>query len=83
MTIRILRRMLSAEFVGLILVLVALQALTYGIASSLRNTDTKYFFWVCLIAALIAVVIVTAVTSLGTGVRDAFNSIATTINAAV
>jgi transglutaminase-like putative cysteine protease len=52
--VRVLRRILSAESMGLILVFAALQALTYGISSSLRNTDTKYFFWVCLLAALIA-----------------------------
>ncbi|HEX6035574.1 MAG TPA: transglutaminase-like domain-containing protein, partial [Anaerolineales bacterium] len=54
---RILRRLLSAESIGLILVLVALQTLAYGISSSLRNIDTRqsvYFSWVCLLAALIA-----------------------------
>lgn len=54
MIVRIARRILSAEMLGLLLTLVALQALTYGIASSLRNTDTKYFFWVCLLAVLLA-----------------------------
>ncbi|HLF72819.1 MAG TPA: transglutaminase domain-containing protein, partial [Anaerolineales bacterium] len=54
MIIRILRRVLSAEAIGLILVVVALQALPYGISASLRNTDTASFFWVCLLAALIA-----------------------------
>jgi transglutaminase-like putative cysteine protease len=38
---------------GLILILAALQTLSYGISSSLRNTETGYLFWVCLIAALI------------------------------
>ena len=52
--LRLLRRLLSAEALGLLLVAVALQALTYGISSSLRNTDTTYFFWICLLAALIA-----------------------------
>ena len=52
--LRLLRRLLSAEALGLLLVAVALQALTYGISSSLRNTDTTYFFWACLLAALIA-----------------------------
>ena len=52
--VRLLRRMLSAEFIGLTLVVIALQALTYGISSSLRNTDTTYFFWVCLLGVLIA-----------------------------
>src|SRR5215211_3737335 len=54
MMLRLLRRIVSAEFMGLVLVLVALQALTYGISSSLRSTDTRYFFWVCLVAALLA-----------------------------
>jgi hypothetical protein len=52
--VRILNRIFSAEAMGLLLVSVALQALNYGIASSLRNTDTKYFYWVCLLGALIA-----------------------------
>lgn len=52
--LRLLRRLLSAEALGLLMVAVALQALTFGISSSLRNTDTTYFFWVCLLAALIA-----------------------------
>ena len=52
--VRLLRRMLSAEALGLLLVAIALQVLTYGISSSLRNTDTTYFFWVCLLAVLFA-----------------------------
>lgn len=52
--LRILRRLLSAESIGLLLVVVALQTLTFGISSSLRNTDTTFFFWVCLLSALIA-----------------------------
>ena len=54
MIVRLLRRIASAEALGLLLVVVALQALTYGVSESLRNTDTTYFFWVCLLAALIA-----------------------------
>ena len=54
MALRLLRRLLSAEAIGLILVVVALQALTTGISASLRNTDTTSFFWICLLAALIA-----------------------------
>ena len=52
--VHILRRILSAEVIGLILILAALQALTSGISSSLRNTDSRYFFWICLLSALIA-----------------------------
>lgn len=54
MIARILFRIFSAEVMGLVLVLTALQAFTYGVASSLRNTETKYFFWVCFFAALLA-----------------------------
>ena len=50
---RITKRILSADVMGLILVLAALQTLTYGISASLRNTDTRYFIYVCLVAALI------------------------------
>src|SRR5512134_694391 len=52
-----LPRLLSADVIGLILLVTALQAFTYGIASSLRGASGQqgmYFFWVCLIAALIA-----------------------------
>lgn len=52
--VRLARRLLSADILEVLLVSAALQALTYGIASSLRNTDTQYFFWICLLAALIA-----------------------------
>ncbi|HJR81261.1 MAG TPA: transglutaminase-like domain-containing protein, partial [Anaerolineales bacterium] len=54
MMLRLARWFLSADVLGMLLVSAALQALTYGIASSLPNTDTDYFFWVCLLAALIA-----------------------------
>ena len=36
-----------------VLIALALQIFTYGVSSSLRSTDTKYFFYVCLVAALI------------------------------
>ncbi|HLO15973.1 MAG TPA: transglutaminase-like domain-containing protein [Anaerolineales bacterium] len=55
---RFLRKLVSAEVIGGILILVALQSLTYGISFSLLGTDTRqqwgYFFWVCVLAALIA-----------------------------
>src|SRR3990172_11218951 len=54
MSVRIPGRILSAEALGLVLVVTALQTLTYGITFSLQNTDTKYFFWVCLVAALLS-----------------------------
>ncbi len=53
MTVRLLRRLFSADVLGLIVLLVALQAFVYGLGSSLRSTDTSSFFWVCLLAALI------------------------------
>lgn len=46
-----LRRILRVEILGPVLILVALQMLTYGIASSLRATDTRYLFGICLVAA--------------------------------
>ena len=52
--LRFLRRLLSADVMGLLLVLTAVQAFTYGVSSSLRNTDTRYFFWICVVAVLIA-----------------------------
>ena len=54
MIARILGKILSADLLGLLLVVTALQDFTYGVSSSLKNTDTKYFFWICLLAALIA-----------------------------
>lgn len=52
--IRLARWLLSAEVLGLVLVSAALYALTDGITSSLRNTHTDGFFWICLLAALVA-----------------------------
>jgi transglutaminase-like putative cysteine protease len=52
--LRFLRRLASADVMGLLLILTAVQAFTYGVSSSLRNTDTRYFFWICAVAVLIA-----------------------------
>jgi transglutaminase-like putative cysteine protease len=52
--LRFLRRLASADVMGLLLILTAVQEFTYGVSSSLRNTDTRYFFWVCAVAVLIA-----------------------------
>jgi transglutaminase-like putative cysteine protease len=52
--LRFLRRLVSADVMGLLLILIAVQAFTYGVSSSLRNTDTRYFFWICAVAVLIA-----------------------------
>ena len=53
MIIRIVRKLFSAEIMGLVLVVFALQVFAYGVTSSLRNTDSIYFFYICLIAAWI------------------------------
>ena len=50
---RLLRRVFTADVMGLLLVVIALQTLVYGVASSLRTTDTTYFFYVGLVAALL------------------------------
>jgi transglutaminase-like putative cysteine protease len=52
MIARLARGIFTAEALGLILVLTALQTLTYGIAFSLQATETGYFFYLCLLAAL-------------------------------
>src|SRR5690242_509975 len=52
--VRFLRRHFSADVMALILILIAVQALTSGISSSLRDTDTRYFFWVCFVAVMLA-----------------------------
>ena len=48
---RIARRFISADTVGLFIVVLALQVFAYGVTSSLSQTDSTYFFYVCLIAA--------------------------------
>jgi len=47
-------KMFTAEVLGLILVVASLQSLSFGISSSLHDTDTQYFFQVCIIAALLS-----------------------------
>ncbi len=54
MIARILRGALSAEVMGFLLVILAVQLLTSGIAASLRNVDTRYFFLICLLSTLTA-----------------------------
>ena len=54
---RIVRALFTAQALGWILMLSALQILTLGISASLRNLDagqSAYFFWVCFFAALMA-----------------------------
>jgi transglutaminase-like putative cysteine protease len=53
MILRLLRKILTVNAVGLLLVILALQILTYGVSSSLRDTDTKFLFPICLTAALV------------------------------
>jgi len=53
MIVRLLRKLLSVEILGPILVIAALQMLTYGISSSLPGTDVGYLFSVCLFAAVL------------------------------
>ena len=54
MMLRFLRRVFTADVMGAILVIVALQTLVYGISASLRTTDTTSFFYASLVAAVIA-----------------------------
>ena len=51
---RLVRKLFTAEVMGLMLVLLALQTFTRGIASSLPNTNTKFFFFASLIAVLLS-----------------------------
>jgi len=53
MIVRVGRKIFNADAIGVVLAVIALQTLTFGIASSLRNTDTRYLFLVCLVAALV------------------------------
>jgi transglutaminase-like putative cysteine protease len=50
---RLLRKLLSAEVLGPVLVAASLQMLAYGISSSLPGTDVSYLFLVCLLAAIL------------------------------
>src|SRR4030095_10984911 len=54
---RLFKKLFTAEIMGLALVLLALRLFIYGITSSLRNTDTKYFLLACLVALLIGSVL--------------------------
>ena len=53
MIARLSKRIFTTDLIGLILVFLALQALVYGISASLRSTDTKYFYYSCMVAALV------------------------------
>ena len=51
---KLFSRLLSADALGIIFMVAALQVLTYGISESLRNTDTSSFFNIGLIALVIS-----------------------------
>jgi len=53
MMLRIVRKLMNADILGLFLVVLALEVFVYGVSSSLRDTEIDYFFYVCVIAALI------------------------------
>ena len=57
MILRFARGLLTANVIGVLLVFFALQMMTYGISSSLRDTDTEYLFPICLTAALVGLCI--------------------------
>ena len=52
MIMRLLKKILTVNAAGLLLVILALQIMTYGVSSSLRDTDTKYLLPICLTSAL-------------------------------
>jgi hypothetical protein len=45
---------MTADAMGIVLIILSLQALTYGISASLRDAETSHFFWICLVAAAIS-----------------------------
>ncbi len=49
----LLQRILTANAMGLIIVLVALQTLSSGVATALRGTNKDVLFWICILAALL------------------------------
>jgi len=54
MILRLLRKLSTAESIGLILAFVALGTMTYGISSSLNGMDAGYLLRVCFISALLS-----------------------------
>ena len=53
MILNLVRKLFTANVMGVLLVILAMRLLTYGISASLRDTDTTYLFPVCLMAALV------------------------------
>ncbi len=54
MILRLFKRVFSADALGLILIVIALQTFTYGVSASLRGSEAGYLFGVCLLGALVA-----------------------------
>lgn len=54
MIARLMRRLMTADALGISFVLLALSAFTYGISSSLQDGDAGRFFWFCLAAAAVS-----------------------------
>ena len=48
------KRIFSADVMGLFLIYMALQVLLYGVEAFLRGVQADNLFWICLIAALLA-----------------------------
>src|SRR4026209_919967 len=53
LSIRLVRKLFTAEVMGLMLVMMALQIFTEWVSASLRNTDTQSFYNVYLLAAAV------------------------------
>jgi len=47
---RLMQKMMYAESLGVLFIILALFTFSNGISASLRNTNTSAFFWVCLFA---------------------------------
>lgn len=54
MIARFSRKLMTADAMGIMIFILSLQILTYGVSASLRDTDTSYFFWVCLSSAAVS-----------------------------
>jgi hypothetical protein len=54
MMLRFFKPLVSADALGFLLIVGALQTLTYGISSSVRGADSNYLFIVCLVGMLLA-----------------------------
>ncbi len=50
---RMTQKLMSAEALGILLIILALFTFIDGITSSLRNTDTQSIYWICFVAVVI------------------------------